>query len=162
MLHVNCCILAVTNMLSTVCYVLHAECYKHVEYGTLRAACWVLQTCWVLHAEHYKHGINSVTIIMKPVMPVTHTRTQGEKTSRLKSWCCHVFVNWCLAWSTCKTDTYSPVQVELRTVTVVSQRHSVCSSLSKSRRPIFLPSVRWVSYTGHWGKYNNNEMMHSP
>ena len=36
--------------------------------------------------------MNSVTIIMKLVIPVTHTHTGGEN-SRLKSRCCHVVIS---------------------------------------------------------------------
>ena len=35
-------------------------------------------------------GMNSVTIIMKLDMPVTHTHSGGENP-RLKSVCCHVY-----------------------------------------------------------------------
>ena len=51
---------------------------------------------------------------------------RGGQTSRVKSECSHVLREiGVLREARAKLDTYSPVQVELRTATVVRQRHFV-------------------------------------
>ena len=68
--------------------------------------------------------------------------------------------NWCFAWSTCKTDTYSPVPVELRTATVVVRGILLVEVKQNREGQSSYWGVLWVSCTRHWGKYYN-EMMHS-